>query len=160
MGGALAEPVKNYPQFFAAGGLFDKYPFLLANLICVAILVCGITIGVLFLEETHEDVKYGKDRGLELGQWFVNHLGLGRGSSKPAFPLSEKSLQCEDEVDSLLDYGDDLPPGYRTTEGSPRSSASLSPAALKPTPKSKRAAPRAFTRQVIMIIVGYGILAL
>ena len=45
--------------------MFDTYPYLLPNLVCSAIVVFGLAVGVLFLEETHEDRKYDRDRGLE-----------------------------------------------------------------------------------------------
>ena len=60
--------------------------------------------------------------------------------------------KCE-EAESLLE--DDLPPGYRTTDASPRT---LSPVKAE-RQKGPRAAKKAFTKQVIMNIVGYGILA-
>ncbi|KAI5290797.1 hypothetical protein KEM52_000350, partial [Ascosphaera acerosa] len=61
MGGALAQPCDNYPSLFPRGSIFDSFPFLLPNLICVVILLVGITVGVLFLEETHPEKRYRRD---------------------------------------------------------------------------------------------------
>lgn len=53
MGGALAQPCVNYPWLFSRNTLFDRFPFLLPNLVCIVVLICGIVVGFLFLEETH-----------------------------------------------------------------------------------------------------------
>ena len=58
MGGALAQPCIVYPWLFARDLISVAYPFLLPNLVCVVILLFGIAIGVLFLEETHADKKH------------------------------------------------------------------------------------------------------
>ncbi|KAL8787006.1 MAG: hypothetical protein Q9213_002442 [Squamulea squamosa] len=125
IGGALAEPCKNYPGLFSERSVFAKYPFLLPNIVCSTILVAGILIGVLFLEETHQEKKYRRDVGLEAGRKILNFFDRHKGSASFA-KLHDANFQ---ESRSLID--DEAPPGYRTTEGSPRypSSRSLSPAA-------------------------------
>lgn len=165
IGGALAEPCLNYPQFFAPGTLFDRYPFLLPNLVCAAILVVGILVGILFLEETHQEIKYRRDIGLEIGQKLLDRFNWQRG---PKFCGKVNDANFE-ESRSLLD--DEPPPGYRTTEGSPRfpSSRALSPAAPPYTRSAVRislqskgastSVQKAFTKPVIIHILGYGILA-
>lgn len=60
MGGALVMPCEAYPELFAKGTVFDTYLFLLPNLVSAGILVCGMIIGLLFLEETHTVVKSGE----------------------------------------------------------------------------------------------------
>ncbi|KAL9061000.1 MAG: hypothetical protein Q9206_000758 [Seirophora lacunosa] len=165
IGGALAEPCINYPSLFARGTLFDRYPFLLPNVVCAVILVLGILVGILFLEETHQEKKYRRDIGLEIGRRL-----LGFFDRRGRADLSVKCIDANlEESRSLLE--DEPPPGYRTTEGSPRypSSRSLSPAA-PPYSRSDaritlaRKGPtmglqKAFTRPVIVHIVGFGILA-
>jgi hypothetical protein len=162
LGGALARPVHNYPDIFAEGTIWDRFPYLLPNLVCTMIVACGVAIGILFLEETHEEKKYRRDPGLEAGRWIL---------SKVTRCAESKSSRCEktadlDEVLSLLS-GDEQPPGYRTTEGSPNLPSTPSPEPQEPlslddskiAPRSKPAATKAFTRQVVINIVGYGILA-
>ena len=124
----MAEPCKSYPGLFHSGTIFDRFPYLLPNLVCAIILTCGVTVGILFLEETHEEKKYKRDVGLEIGHWIL-------GKVKPRFifmlrtdgqgvesrsKLGDANLE---EQRSLLEE-DEQPPGYRTTEGSPRLSAS------------------------------------
>ena len=122
-------------------------------------------VGILFLEETHVNMKHKRDVGLEIGEWITRRC------------LREKPCQFSDkagdahftETTSLL-YEDDEPPGYRTTDGTPRQqiSRSQSPCnarlrlnlrdkeGLKLQPNGLR---QAFTHQVILNILGYGILA-
>ncbi|KAL9602256.1 MAG: hypothetical protein Q9219_001980 [cf. Caloplaca sp. 3 TL-2023] len=165
IGGALAEPCKNYPQAFARGSLFDQYPFLLPNLVCALILIVGILVGILFLEETHQEKKYKRDVGLETGQKLLKLFDRQQYSKTSHITIG---VNFEDSR-ALLD--DEPPPGYRTTEGSPRypSSRSLSPAAPPYTCSTgemkleRKTAPmgvqKAFTKPVIVHIIGYGILA-
>lgn len=164
LGGALARPCDNYPTLFAASGLFGRFPFLLPNLVCAGILATGVVIGLLFLEETHAVKKHERDRGRELGRWIV------RQCRKPAHPdlLSKAGDANLEESRSLLE--DEQPPGYRTTEGSPPdpSSRAQSPGAPRADGGGKRASrtvkpcgvQQAFSRQIILIIIAYGILAL
>ncbi|KAL8929347.1 MAG: hypothetical protein Q9172_000520 [Xanthocarpia lactea] len=165
IGGSLADPCKNYPGIFAQRTLFEAYPFLLPNIVCAMILVVGILIGIFFLEETHQEKRYRRDIGLEAGRkilsLFDRQQGLGPYDKLQDANFEENRLLVED----------DAPPGYRTIEGSPRypSSRSLSPAAPPYTRtvlaarSQKRGVPpsvqTAFTRSVVVHIIGYGILA-
>lgn len=162
LGGALARPVISYPGIFKAGTIFDRFPFLLPNLVCIGILIVGITIGTLFLEETHAEKKHRRDRGVELGRWL-----LGRFSSRHeevAEPMEVKTaLMNEMESDELYE---DQPPEYRSREPSPRSSSigNVRPQQIEVDPEEPNRSRRvgfkhALTKPVVCVIVGYGILA-
>lgn len=165
IGGALAQPCDNYPAFFARGTLFDRFPFLLPNLVCAAILAVGVTIGILFLEETHAGKKQKRDVGLEVGSWILRRK---RREELPDTYTKPEDANVEEST-SLLD--DDKPAGYRTTEGTPcqQSSRAQSPAATarmaldirvkEGLERKPQGAHKAFTKQVIMNIAAYGILA-
>ncbi|KAH8680855.1 major facilitator superfamily domain-containing protein [Xylariales sp. PMI_506] len=56
IGGVFAEPHKSFPNVFPEGGLFDKFPYLLPNLICAGLLAISIVLGYWLLEETHPDM--------------------------------------------------------------------------------------------------------
>jgi MFS family permease len=163
MGGALAQPCVNYPWLFSRNTLFDRFPFLLPNLVCIVVLMCGIVVGFLFLEETHPEKKHRRDPGRELGHWLIS---LCWGSR---VQLPDDSDVGVEETKYFV-YGD-VPPEYESAESSP---------CLRPVNVSvggrvdddvganecdidvegqKPAAPKAFTRQVIFTIVAYGILA-
>ena len=153
-------PCDNYPALFARNTLFDRFPFLLPNLVCAIVLACGVLIGILFLEETHEEMKNRRDIGLVAGKWILRLFTRETDHKSPFDKAGDANL---DEAQSLLD--DELPPGYRTTEGSPRLPSSRaaspgSPCGIETERKRKpRGVTKVFTKQVVLNIVGYGILA-
>lgn len=155
MGGALAQPCESYPRIFPRGGLFDNYPFLLPNLVCVIILVFGIVNGILFLEETHVEKRGKKDWGRRLGELLLNKL-FHSGSTD-----ASTSYDYINEQDTLTE--DDPPPGYRSTEGSPRLESTTT-VVLQPDleilrEKETHGVVKTFNRHIVLIIVGYAILA-
>lgn len=97
LGGVLARPAISLPTWFQ-GTIFDTYPYLLPNLVCAAVVVFGLTVGILFLEETHEDRKYDPDRGLEAGRWLI--AKMWRRDAEP--PLNDKDGSL-DEMRSMLE---------------------------------------------------------
>ncbi|RMJ27082.1 MFS multidrug transporter [Aspergillus sp. HF37] len=158
LGGALAQPCENYPWLFQRDTLFDRFPFLLPNLVCVLVLVCGIVVGVLFLEETHAEKKHRRDRGLELGRWLVNKCW---GSSP--VPL-DSDVKSGDNDDGYSGYDDVPPPEYKSTESSPclgpvKESQNPSEEDVEGQTKIHPGVPKAFTRPVVFNIIAYGILA-
>ena len=61
LGGTFAQPAVNFPNFFARGGLFDKFPWLLPNAIGAGLMLCSMAAGYFWLEETHPDFRPGAD---------------------------------------------------------------------------------------------------
>lgn len=145
MGGSLAMPCESFPSMFPRGGLFDEYPFLLPNLVCVVVLVLGILNGVLFIEETHPDLKHKRDRGREVGDYLLqkvgNFISFVTGTNEP----------------------EDPPPGYRTNENSPLLLSTPAPQIAgdieSASEKENRGFSVTFSKQVVLVILGYGILA-
>jgi MFS family permease len=154
IGGALSQPAINFPNYFAKGGLFDQFPFLLPNLICTMVLVCGIVVGILFLEETHAEKKHQRDYGREAGSWLIKRL---RKEPRPAFipitTLSDKALESMLDVRSASEDLPEAPPGYSMVNLSENTESRI------PEKKAKVPVTKAFTKQIIMIIFGYGLLA-
>lgn len=74
VGGLLAEPVKRHPGWFAEDGIFGQYPYLLPGVVCSGILVVGIVIGWLFLEETHDEIGKKPDLGSRVGNALCNAI--------------------------------------------------------------------------------------
>lgn len=148
MGGTLAQPCVSYPWLFQRNTIFDKFPFLLPNVVCVVVLILGIVVGFLFLEETHPEKKLRRDHGLELGQWLVAKFR----SSHVELPQEEK-----DDAD---DYFEVPPPEYRSKESSPHLGPVVSDDDdIEGQFKAQEETPKAFTKQVIFNIIAYGILA-
>jgi hypothetical protein len=130
------------------------------------IVLCGLIIGILFLEETHAEKKYRHDPGLMVGRWI---LGKVRRCAIPTTSRREKVAHIS-ETQSLIDVDDDRLPGYQTTEGSPHMPSTPSTEPREPlrldgfddafdAPRHKPAIAKAFTHQVVLNIIGYGILA-
>ena len=184
MGGALADPVHNYPSVFNPGTIFERFPYLLTNLVCAAAVAFSLTVGLLFLEETHEDKKDRRDIGLDVGCWILNRFLRGPTApltvGKPEYTEETRTLMADFDLPphytstasspnlppTLLGPAGVPPPAYQPIEGSPRNSeAELScdvEAALLEAEQQVKRAPAissAFTRQVIYNIVGFGILA-
>lgn len=190
MGGALADPVRNYPGIFSPGTIFETYPYLLTNLLCASVVGISLIVGLLFLDETHEDKKDRKDCGLELGKWIQRSL-----KKAPAGELSSRKDEYTHETLALISE-DEQPPGYSSTVTSPSLPPTFTgPAGLPPpayhsidgSPRTSLSAPnmeaaldgdiesafqqvsgsttrdcsvtKAFTRQVVYNIIGFGILA-
>ena len=149
MGGALAQPCESYPWLFWRDTIFDRFPFLLPNVVCVFVLVLGIVVGFLFLEETHPEKKLRRDHGLELGHWLV---GKFWGSSRV-------QLSQEEEKNVAEDYFDVPPPEYRSNESSPRLGPVPDNDDIESQIKGQQDTPTVFTRQVVFNIIAYGILA-
>jgi hypothetical protein len=159
LGGVLAQPAKAFPGFFV-GTIFEKFPFLLPNIVCALIVVFGLAVGILFLQETHEDKKYDEDRGLEAGKWLVSKVW----KQQPNASFSEKDGSL-DEMTSMLEDHDINSHAYRSTDSSPtlcstRTSMSEPPSfcldkEMAPAPTVRQA----FTKQVCLNILCYGILA-
>ncbi|KAK0645658.1 major facilitator superfamily domain-containing protein [Cercophora newfieldiana] len=57
IGGTFADPHETFPDTFPKGSLFEKFPYLLPNLICAGMLLMSILLGYFLLEETHPDMQ-------------------------------------------------------------------------------------------------------
>ncbi|KAF2020826.1 MFS general substrate transporter [Aaosphaeria arxii CBS 175.79] len=156
LGGILARPAISFPDTFA-GTLFETYPYLLPNLVCAAVVIFGLTVGILFLEETHEDKKFEKDRGLEIGQWLLRKVW-----SKGTYTaLTDKDASI-DEMQAMLEGPGS--PTYQSTSSSPTLCSSRSSIAEPPPFTLEKGSESstvrsAFTKQVCLNIVGVGLLA-
>ena len=148
LGGALAQPCQSYPWLFQRDTVFDKFPFLLPYVVCVVVLVLGIVVGFLFLEETHPEKKLRRDHGLELGHWLVGKFWGSR------VQLSQEEKEVSEE------YFDLPPPEYRSNESSPRLGPVVSENDdIEGQVKSQQDTSKTFTKQVVFNIIAYGILA-
>lgn len=148
LGGALAEPVKNYPSLFAPETIFDKFPFLLPNLVCAGFVAFSLICGLFFLEETHEDKQDRRDVCLDMGHRFLALF---------------TSQTCDENIDQenlSLMYEDDKVE-FDSRESTPRSSMIDSTERLPKLDKAIEYKWRdMFTNQVMLNILAYGLLAL
>ncbi|KAF4950983.1 hypothetical protein FGADI_7855 [Fusarium gaditjirri] len=169
IGGALARPCISYPEIFARGTIWDRYPYLLPNLFSAATVFFGVIIGLLFLDETHAEKKSQRDRGREMGDYLASWFGgvascngRGRSLEKQALLDGKQNVQyLSTSVRPGSAHSDEALPAYRSQENSPRltpqpDTQSLNEAPLEPIVARKS---KTFTKPVIMNIISYGILA-
>lgn len=151
--------MRSYPGHFAPDSIFAKFPFLLPNMVCACLVVLSMTVGILFLEETHEDKLSRRDYGLEIGDRI---LDLFRRVDEDE--LDEKRGLSAEESESLLA---DAEKACSSTGSSP----TLAPLSM-PAPKQRQHQQDAvqikekrpslcsvMTRQISLLIVSYGIIA-
>lgn len=182
IGGSLARPCLSYPHLFPRGTIWDRFPYLLPNLFSAGCVCIGVTIGLLFLDETHALKKYQRDRPRELGRRLaamVRTAGRccaccpGSASEKPGRLLgngtnrSYRTMHDPSPRRSVLDEDDDTLPVYQSCESSPKllpkDNATISTAAMPEDGEAPMMAPRrrrTFTKPVIMNVISFGILAL
>lgn len=57
IGGTFADAHESWPDVFPKGSLFERFPYLLPNLLCAALLAASVVLGFFLLEETHPDMQ-------------------------------------------------------------------------------------------------------
>ncbi|KAI9673830.1 MAG: hypothetical protein M1829_003948 [Trizodia sp. TS-e1964] len=152
LGGALAEPCNNYPNIFHRGTIFDKFPYLLPNLVCAMFIVCGVVIGLLFLEETHELKKHQRDLGLELGDWILRKIRYYISWCKAPSTNQSKVAESSWDEHQVLLFDEET---QDSTPTPPTSQLSLAFSEEMPIPSCKKS----FTRPVVLHIIAFALLA-
>ena len=145
IGGLLAEPTTRHPHIFPPGGILSEFPYLLPNLVCAAILACGAVTGLLFLEETHSELRSKPDMGILARRKVVKFFQRTKGPAEERGG-DEGEGREEDEGEERPLVSDDSALQSYTTFSLPDS-------------KTAPAVASAFTRPVIQQVVSYGILA-
>lgn len=171
LGGILAQPVKSYPNLFSKDTIWDRFPFLLPNLFCAFVAVCSVTMAWLFMGETHPQRRHNRDYGIELGKKLLCCITRREPTPSEYEKVDQLPYMAESDVNTsetdllMMDESDKALPGYTSTEGSPV--LQQTPAAPLPVPdllelNSRKETPipkKAFTKQVLLNIAAYGLLA-
>jgi hypothetical protein len=148
---------------FAPGSLWDRFPYLLPNLFSAACVSVGVTIGLLFLEETHPKRKQRRDRGRELGDCLLSSLP-GR-----SWMASDRSRKQDAEDQPLLSGAEETSTAYLGVEGSAGSSSTARTSAQVPRSleqgysgggPNEESVASIFNKPVLTLIASYGVLAL
>ncbi|KAF1808706.1 MFS general substrate transporter [Eremomyces bilateralis CBS 781.70] len=152
IGGSLADPGKNHPSWFSADSIFVRFPYLLPNVFCTGVVLFSLSVGFLFLEETHEEKRHGRDRGVECGDALLRCFGQGR----------EIRLNEEETMRFLQDGAPACPstdslPTLISLPSSP--SGRTSPENCEPLRPKTPPLLRALTKQVLLNIAAIFILA-
>lgn len=141
-GGFFARPAEQYPGLFGNSWLFNKYPFLLPNLVACAFFFVSVVVAILFLHETLETKKHEKDWGLLLGEKISQPF-----RTKPRHKHNHQHQRHHRP--SFVD-------AEATAPLLPKSGVVLKKPSRAPPPTMKEI----FTYQVTMNILAYTILAL
>ena len=140
----MSQPGINYPDIVLPGTIFDRFPFLLPNLVCTMLVFFGVVIGFLYLKETHPGKKYRRDVGIEARTWLLRKFQTRK----------QRNAARGQRASDLIELERILTPSPPTEESELSSTGDDSIGyPQKPT------AATAFTPQVILHIVSYGILA-
>ncbi|KAJ1331772.1 MFS transporter DHA1 family multidrug resistance protein [Microdochium nivale] len=94
MGGFLAQPAHFYPDLFPEDGLFGRYPYLLPNLVAVAVVVIAIIQGFFLLEETN---PCGPKRG-----GGISGRATGGSGGAGAYDDDDVAISDEDDENTAL----------------------------------------------------------
>lgn len=124
----------------------------------------GLAVGFLFLEETHEDKRNRTDVGLVLGRQLVRAIPCIGSSSTEDDAAEEARRLANDEKG---DY-QPIPTSPQMTatiatvtdDSSPMSEKVLDEKLSQRMPEPKVSFYRSLTKQIKLIIVSYGLLAL
>lgn len=168
----MADPVKNYPSFFSTGTIWERFPYLLPNLICGLVVILGLAIGILFLEETHEVKKQRRDVGQELGRWMIERISARFHRHASLHAYSKIVEASPSKTVALVSAGrperTSMHKALLHPSASTRSSRSLDSADEVcinaedeiSSEKPQHSLGRTFNQQVCLNILAYGILAL
>ncbi|EGE08450.1 MFS multidrug transporter [Trichophyton equinum CBS 127.97] len=107
IGGWLAEPTKTIPSVFPEGSIWDKFPYLLPNMIVALSMTTSGLLGFFFLEETHPHLQNSHNVGLEMSQWLFQRTMklLGYTDTQKYAVLSSNGdddipLHCTEDIES------------------------------------------------------------
>ena len=159
LGGSLAQPCDSYPSLFSRDSIFSTYPFLLPNLVCFIVLTIGIVIGLTFLQETHPEKKHDPTLAAKLGGLLgLKHDAIYRNAGMKAQAKDEHAgLLAHDKLlqEQISGDGSARIPDRHYEPGLPvQSDFDTSVKAL-----SDRSVCKTFTKQIVLIIIAYGLLA-
>lgn len=143
IGGYFASPTQNWPDVFPKHGIFDKFPYLLPNLICVALMLISVLAGYLCLQETHPDMQpWSTPEDLRQTEAETPIMPAQAGTTTPAVNLAQESygtFNAVSEEEAIEEW--DLNP-----DGTSR-----------PTSVHNADGNKIFTRQIVMLTLALGI---
>ncbi|EFE37303.1 hypothetical protein TRV_08041 [Trichophyton verrucosum HKI 0517] len=105
IGGWLAEPTKTIPSVFPEGSIWEKFPYLLPNLIVTLFIATSGSLGFFFLEETHPHLQNSRNVGLEMSQWLCRKTMKLFGYSDTQYAVLSSNgddnipLHCTEDVE-------------------------------------------------------------
>lgn len=141
IGGTFARPSISMPSVFSPDGIFAKFPYLLPNLICAALLLISIFFGYFFLIETHADMQPCKNQAERDHTTAETPLIITAGTTDQGVDLRADTFGTFNTVDIHEDK-----PWLLNPDGFSR------PASIKSSDE-----PKVYTKKIAMIVVALGI---
>ncbi|KAG8533651.1 uncharacterized protein KY384_001392 [Bacidia gigantensis] len=140
-GGALAKPATRHPGLFGKSRFFQQYPFALPNMIASLFFLVGLSVGILFLQETLESKKHRRDYGRALGSLLL----------RPFQRKKVKSFLQEEQSSPMMKHSRDSSAATLTQDGDHQ------PAPLRLAPPTYR---EVFWYQSNLNLLTYALLAM
>jgi len=142
IGGYFAEPVISFPSHFSKHGLFDKFPYLLPNLICAALmLVSGLSAWVFLAETLGDEPTDNGQTPRERRESFAI-IPAQPTSLMPAANITQESYGTFNAIEEEPEDED-----WKDNQSTPNGSR----------PASTNDGSIALTRRVVMITIALGI---
>ena len=107
VGGYLAEPVRQYPFLFDAHSVWERFPYLLPNLLVVILLLMNCILGFLCLEEVHSRFRHHTDIGRTMLAG-ISNLMKGRGWSDSKGRYTYIHVEDSSELRTTADSANQL----------------------------------------------------
>ncbi|KAF3482205.1 uncharacterized protein GIQ15_04964 [Arthroderma uncinatum] len=105
IGGWLADPTNTIPSIFSKGSIWEKYPYLLPNLVVVLSIAGSGLLGFFLLEETHPRFQDSRNVGLEMSQWLFQKTRIILGYTDTQ---KYTTLSPDEDSDIPLQRGEDV----------------------------------------------------
>jgi MFS family permease len=143
IGGYFANPSHTLPKYFSKDGIFGKFPYLLPNLICAALLFVSIVAAHFFLFETHPDMQpWSTKEDLEYTTANTPLLPTAGSMSSAPADLSTESYGTFDQV--------------QITDSMPKKPIRERKSISRDSSLSSASRGKPFTKSVIMLIIALG----
>jgi len=143
VGGYFATPAKNFPDSSLDNELFRKFPYLLPNLICTALMLISIVAGWLCLEETHPDMQpWSTQQDLQETNAVTPLMATQGTTNMPAANLTHESYGTFNAISEEEEE----------VEWNVRPDGTSRPPSVSSGPSEKW-----FTRRVMMLMIALGI---
>ncbi|TVY44738.1 putative membrane protein [Lachnellula subtilissima] len=151
-GGFFAKPAENFPGIFGNSKFLIKFPFLLPNIVASALFTVGISTGILFLRETLETKRHKTDYGREVGARLVSAFKTTFRLNRKHKTFGRHSNLNEEQSASLL--------RPTSSAGNEQYDGNFSSKSISKPPQPAPALREVFTRQSVINLIAYTLLAL
>lgn len=142
IGGTFSRPSISMPSVFSPTGIFAKFPYLLPNLVCAALLLISILFGYFFLNETHPDMQeWSTPQDLDNSTAQTPLIATSGATANAGADLRTESYGTFNTIDIRHEKQ-----WLLNADGSPH-----------PPPFSSHDGPKIFSRKIVMIVVALGI---